>query len=339
MLVLVTGTPGAGKSLYTVWEIARRVPGSTIEVEGEPRPRHLFSNIKDLALDSSPIGADQINTWHQWAKPGDVIVYDEVQEVWRPRPAGSKVPECIAALETHRHKGVDIVLITQHPLLVDPNIRRLVNQHLHLRRITARMAMVYEWDHCANISSIKGALQSKLWRHPAKGYELYKSAQAHTKPTQRLPRVVWVGAAALAAAAFAIPNAISRIQGNFSGGGAVAPVAAASAPARASSSAVAVPALVATSSPVAVPVAFPAAYSGQPPAAGCIVSPVKACQCYSLEGRLVDDDAVMCEALSSKPLVSADLIPDTPIQRPTDPSDLDVWRFMSSRRGNTSPSF
>ncbi len=31
---------------------------------------------------------------------------DEAQRVFRPRPAGSKVPDYIQELETHRHKGI-----------------------------------------------------------------------------------------------------------------------------------------------------------------------------------------------------------------------------------------
>lgn len=217
MLTIITGTPGAGKSLYTVWEEARKVPGSTIEQDGKAVPRRLLSNIKDLLVDHEHIDGKDLETWHEWAKPGDVIVFDEVQEVWRPRGLGTKVPDCIAALETHRHKGVDIILITQHPMLVDPNIRRLCNRHLHLRRLSRRVAYVYEWDHCANPGQVRTALQSRVWFHPKKAYGLYKSAQLHTKPTARLPRIALVGVVAVAAMVYLAPVTYARLTNSLGG--------------------------------------------------------------------------------------------------------------------------
>lgn len=215
MLTLITGTPGAGKSLHAVWEFARKVPGSTIEDNGNPVPRKLYSNVKDLLVEHEHITGEDLDRWHTWAKPGDVIMFDEVQEVWRPRGLGTKVPDCIAKLETHRHMGVDIVLITQHPMLVDPNIRRLVNQHLHLRRITKTVAWVYEWDHCANPGQTRTCVSDRVWFHPKAAYKLYKSAQLHTKPTARIPRIAFVGLIALGALAYMGPVAYGRIKGTF----------------------------------------------------------------------------------------------------------------------------
>lgn len=217
MLTLITGTPGAGKSLYAVWNFARPVPGSTVENAGQSVPRRLLSNIKDLLVEHEKIDADSLNNWQTWAKPGDVIIFDEVQEVWRSRAIGSKVPDCVAALETHRHMGVDLVLITQHPMLLDPNIRRLVNQHLHLRRITKTVAMVYEWDHADNPGNTRTCVASKVWMHPKPAYKLYKSAQLHTKPTVRVPFIVWFGLLAVAGLFFAAPNAWQRITGSMGG--------------------------------------------------------------------------------------------------------------------------
>ncbi len=215
MLTLITGTPGAGKTLYAVSELARKVPGSTIEADGVAVPRRLLSNIKDLLVEHEHINADALQTWHEWAKPGDVILYDEVQEVWRPRALGKEVPPAIAALETHRHKGVDIVLVTQHPMLLDSNIRRLVNQHLHVRRIASGFSMVYEWDHCSNIPTFKPSLQSKVWRYPKDVFSLYKSAQLHTKPVTKIPRIAYLGIVAVIGLAFAGHYAYGRVTARF----------------------------------------------------------------------------------------------------------------------------
>ncbi len=77
---------------------------------------------------------------------GSIVLIDEVQRLMRPRIHGSKVPAFIAELETHRHRGIDLVLITQHPMLLDSNVRRLTGQHFHvIRKFGTQMANVYEW--------------------------------------------------------------------------------------------------------------------------------------------------------------------------------------------------
>jgi len=215
MLTLITGTPGAGKSLYAVWKLAKDIPGSTVEENGQPIPRRLFSNIKNLLVEHTHIDAQDLDKWHTWAKPGDVILFDEVQEVWRPRGLGTKVPDCIAKLETHRHMGVDIILVTQHPMLVDPNIRRLVNRHIHMRRLAGKVSMVYEWDHCSNPNQTKTCIHSALFWFPKEAFDLYKSAQVHTKPTTRVPKIAYVGLIALVATVGAGKFAYTRATDTF----------------------------------------------------------------------------------------------------------------------------
>lgn len=294
MLTLITGTPGAGKSLYTVWEEARKVPGSTIEQDGVAVPRRLLSNIKGLLLDHEVIGKAELENWHEWAKPGDVIVFDEVQEAWRPRSVSSKVPACIEALETHRHMGVDIILITQHPMLVDSNIRRLCNRHLHLRRLARTVAYVYEWDHCANNpGQTKTALQGKVWFHPKKAYGLYKSAQLHTKPTARLPRIALVGVLALVGLGIAGPMAYGRIQQTFAGPKPGQEATAAGKPGvTPQKGAAAVPA--ASAAGPATPPAGPVVASVRPKLVGCVQS-VKRCSCFDPGGFIVAMEPGACE--------------------------------------------
>lgn len=286
MLTLITGTPGAGKSLYAVWELARKVPGSTVEKDGQAIPRRLLSNVKDLLLEHETIGPEQLDKWHEWAQPGDVILFDEVQEVWRPRGLGTKVPDCIAALETHRHKGVDIILITQHPMLVDPNIRRLVNQHLHVRRLAKSVAMVYEWDHCSNPGMVKTALQSRVWFHPKQAYKLYKSAQVHTKPVTRLPRVALLGVAAVAVLAYVAPMAYGRITERLGGSGKPLPEAVAAKPA-ASGAAQASGLVPPPDAPESAASSMTVTYIG------CIASSTK-CRCWDAQGVMAVVTDAMC---------------------------------------------
>ncbi|REM12184.1 hypothetical protein DSI34_10975, partial [Mycobacterium tuberculosis] len=138
MITLITGTPGAGKTLYTISKLLLSLVGTTVkqEVDGETReyPRTIYTNIRGLMIDHEFIdgsNAGGLRNWHEWAKPGSIIVFDEIQKVWTPRANGSAVPPDIQALETHRHMGVDFILITQGLMLTERNLAMLCNRHLH----------------------------------------------------------------------------------------------------------------------------------------------------------------------------------------------------------------
>lgn len=304
MLTLITGSPGSGKSLHGVWELLRPMQTATVEVKGEPVKRVLYTNIKELLLDHELIGGDNLNNWHEWAKPGAIIAFDEVQEVWRPRAMGAKVPDCIAKLETHRHMAVDFVLITQHPNLLDQNIRRLVGRHLHVRRIgNLPLAIVYEWDHCSNPSMVRSAMSSKPWRYPGKkGYALYKSAEAHTKQPRKLPAVAFVLMAAIAAGAYFMPAAYSSIMNRSLPG---AEVAKAGKPASVATSAPRQPASAPQRPAPIGPAPAPVLAASAPAPvvfAGCARMGSR-CSCYDTAGKREDRPPEVCadESLANAP--------------------------------------
>jgi len=129
--------------------------------------------------------------WWLWCRPGDVIVIDECQRLFRPMASGRRVPRFIARLETARHYGVEFIHLTQHPQLLHVNLRNLVGPHEDVRRIfgTGRV-MVYQWDKASNPDRIaKGT--GRMWKHDKKAFGLYKSSQLHTKFGQRLPIAVY----------------------------------------------------------------------------------------------------------------------------------------------------
>jgi zona occludens toxin len=199
MIYLITGVPGSGKSLYTVSTL---IPTLIKPVEGSTESRRLLvDGIPDLALDHVPLAPSDASNgvltcaegngfanWHEWVSAGDVLVVDEVQRYLRPRSFGSKVPDCVQHLETHRHHGIDIVFITQNPMLMDQNIRRLVGRHQHVRRIWGfNRALIYEWDGCqADVNKVSGATKL-MWPYPKDAFKLYKSSELHTKQKHKIP--------------------------------------------------------------------------------------------------------------------------------------------------------
>lgn len=172
MITLLTGLPGNGKTLHALAMIKELS-------EKENRPV-FYSGIKDLKLPWTEIDPTK---WFE-CPTGAIVLIDECQTVFRPRSVGKEPPDYVSKLETHRHQGIDIFLITQHPLLADSAIRRLVGRHLHLIRIFGtQAATIHEWASCRdNCDKPAGRTDSikKKWIYDKKAFEYYKSAELHT---------------------------------------------------------------------------------------------------------------------------------------------------------------
>ncbi len=219
MITIITGNPGAGKTLYTVDKLLRGLVGTTVdeEVDGEivKHPRTIYTNVNGLLLDHEKIDGSAeggLRNWHEWAKPGSVIVMDEVQKIWEPRANGSKVPPDIQALETHRHMGVDFILITQGLMLTERNLCMLCNRHLHVRRIgNMPLAIVYEWDHASRSLMYSKAVAKAPYRYSKAVYKLYKSAKLHTKQKRSVPTLLYLILAAIVAVGYLAPHTYVRL--------------------------------------------------------------------------------------------------------------------------------
>lgn len=266
MIYLITGIPGSGKTLYAVSTLIKSLMADKMDgPDGKPIQRRLVvDGIPKLALphelmakttvDEKTItvedGGSGVGNWWEWCKPGDVIVIDEVQRIWRPRAMGSKPPRMVTELETHRHKGVDLVLITQSPMLIDQNVRRLVGRHQHVRRLFGMArAMIYDWDGCqADVHRVATASKT-MWAYPKDAYKLYASSELHTKQKQKFP--VWAALPVLALVAGLViaPKAFGVLSGSMTGKGISSKTADASVPAASAPSVAASAPVVAASEP------------------------------------------------------------------------------------------
>lgn len=177
-ITLVTGTPGAGKSLWTI-----------AHVEAQRAQRGLpafYAGIPGLTLPWTEITAE---SWHQVDGPA-LVVIDEAHRVFPPRPPGSRAGDHVAPFDQLRHKGLEVVLITQHPGEIDHYIRRRVGRHVHLERVFGRhYARTKEWQELGDPSdyhSCKKAIAG-TFPFPKDFFGVYKSADAHTMQ----PRMPW----------------------------------------------------------------------------------------------------------------------------------------------------
>lgn len=206
MITFITGLPGNGKTLFALWHIKMMAERANREV--------FYHNIKDLTL---PWQAFDPEKWMDLPH-GCVIVIDEAQFVFPKKPNGSVLPDFYEQLATHRHRGFDIFLITQHPSLVDNFVRRLVGQHFHVvRKFGLQRATVYEWSSTnpapESAASQKNAIPLK-WSYPKEVYGYYKSAEVHTVK-RRIPAKIFLALAFVVAVLFAGWWALDRYQHRF----------------------------------------------------------------------------------------------------------------------------
>jgi zona occludens toxin len=180
-LIAVTGLPGHGKTLYTLWRFKQ---------EAEKAGRPVFHN--DIpGLNIPGWQTFKVEEWDQLPS-GAIFIIDEAQKVFPTRGAG-RPPKFIEDLTTHRHLGLDGVLIFQNPMLVDSFVRRLVDRHFHVvRKFGTHFATIYEFTNGLqdNPKAKANAIRHE-WRYSKEVFDWYKSAELHTVK-RRIPARVWV---------------------------------------------------------------------------------------------------------------------------------------------------
>lgn len=179
---LFTGLPGHGKTLNAI---------RFVDTEFKDRPVYQ-SGIKELKLPWNDL--DDPKFWFN-VPDGSVVLIDECQRVFKPRQPGSTIPQYVSEFETHRHRGLDIVLITQHPNLIDAHVRRLIDTHHHLIRQFGMQASTQYTGTSGvfdpkNYHEKKDSIKKRI-SFDKKYFNVYKSAEIHTVK-RRLPLKMFI---------------------------------------------------------------------------------------------------------------------------------------------------
>ena len=141
MIEMLEGVPGSGKSYYAVSErllkwvrAGRRV---YVFVDGFYLDRlALFEGVELAVLEQ------QITLWQSGedvkagllqVEPGSAVLIDEVQTVFRSKDKTDA--QLLRWLETHRHRGIDLVLMCQQYGQVTLGVNRLVEATTKFRRL------------------------------------------------------------------------------------------------------------------------------------------------------------------------------------------------------------
>jgi zona occludens toxin (predicted ATPase) len=183
MITLITGTPGSGKTLRAVSLIKDFLAGG----------RPVYANIAGINIPGVLPAPDD---WRDTPE-SSVVIYDEVQQKWPSTGKPGAAPDDdIKALEIHRHSGHDIIVMTQHPTLVHHHVRKLVGQHIHVRRASnAKVVTLFTMPEVfdpKDKNEIRNA-DKQTWRYPKDLFACYKSATAHTHTFKMPAKIKYMG--------------------------------------------------------------------------------------------------------------------------------------------------
>jgi hypothetical protein len=176
MLFLFTGKPGSFKTA--------KAATKALEYLKEGRP--VYTNIDGFDYEGvNPLPEDQ--DWRN-TPDGSVVIYDEAQQFDFFKYKGREKLSTdgrVQELETHRHTGHDIILITQSPNFLHNHLLGLVGSHYHLHRAYGRgFADVFLWRYAVMMPDSTGsknkAESHEKFKPDSKIFDKYKSTTIDT---------------------------------------------------------------------------------------------------------------------------------------------------------------
>jgi zona occludens toxin len=188
MIYLITGTPGAGKSLFAVSEILKFLENK------ENKGRKIYTNIDGIRLDDVCVLSDDEKNTFDWRKfdDGAVFFIDEAQNYPCFGSTASEKNAILTDLTIHRHRNFDFYFITQSPIFLHKVVCKLAFKHFHLTRMFGHTrSYIYAWsghrlDPTCKISK-DCSEQRKPFNFPKNLYSKYKSASSHSSVKSYIP--------------------------------------------------------------------------------------------------------------------------------------------------------
>ncbi|OAM19149.1 hypothetical protein A7P84_06065 [Eikenella corrodens] len=201
MIYLITGTPGTGKTAFAVSSIINNRNGlfkyETEDGETVDRPLYFchIDGLDEKALKAHRLTEEQIQSapLNELVPQGSVVIVDEADYAYPTRAAAKEVPPYVKTLKELRHDGFTLILMTQHPSMLDSYLRNLVGKHWHLERKQVGTKL-YEFYRCeTNIASACAAkgVTSDFYKPDKRAFKYYKSASIHIKFKKKLHPVFY----------------------------------------------------------------------------------------------------------------------------------------------------
>lgn len=263
MMYLISGQPGNGKTLRAMSMALEFYEQNQQQVkEGKAQPRRFFTNIAGATVEE---GADAFpwmerlpdhNDWTQ-LPDGSFVIYDEahsdgntqgLERYGKLFPSTGKPGESddprIRAMSTHRHRGFDLVFVTQWPNKIHHQVRTLIGSHTHMNRsFGMQRAGVLTWSRVQSDpydEKVRDKAEEEIWAYPKTLYSRYRSATLHTASHKfKVPKKVWQALSVTIALVFGVwmiyafiikpppvPKKVDQGAGALPAAGALAPLGA-----------------------------------------------------------------------------------------------------------------
>lgn len=212
-LTLVTGTGGAGKTSNTLWKYYnllkeqpkyKHTDSKTGEVSEVDRKIYTF-NVAGIDYEKTGFLPCEDPTKWMELPPGSTLIIDETPNLddmgfadfASNKKTAGELSSHIKELRTHRHYGVDIVFITQHPSLINKGIRILINEHWHYHRpfnikhtTLYRNSKVMDPEDKKTLGKANGTTKS-IVKLPKDVFSMYKSTELDTM-NGKLPKWIFI---------------------------------------------------------------------------------------------------------------------------------------------------
>lgn len=197
MIKIITGIPGAGKTLWAVTQLKKIVDENNKLPENQRRK--IYSDITGLELEG--VIKETPLDWRE-TDSNSLIVYDEAQFNVPFQASAKSLSEYdyIRDLTIHRKTGHELWYITQDPKRLHTNILEMAESHFHLDRpFGAKYANVYQFRGVErspkSTSAMARAEVVTKFIYSKKIYQYYESSQVKDGIKLRIPKKMIIAVA------------------------------------------------------------------------------------------------------------------------------------------------
>lgn len=192
MIVLITGSLGAGKTSNTLWDLVHNP-----KYKGRPKYATFIPEFQYEKCGFEQIDKNDLENWVYLEDPkndfstvsnfpkGSIILVDEADLFFPATITDKNPPRWLREMARSRHHGLDFFIITQQSKLISPFLYGLLQSHIHYHRPDgSELVTRYKWEHhqtnvYARSNRMLG-LPKKVLVNP-KVFTLYRSTVENTR--------------------------------------------------------------------------------------------------------------------------------------------------------------